>query len=200
MAEIAEAPLVKQVIDPEAIGTPPDDIDDIEPGTEMLGEEFQDETGPYQPGGAWLAWECAVERITDYHQFRHKPLNATVTQNPPTINPLGQVTPVAENTSPPIGDWTTDVPDIIQQTSSPSLMLRLRGFGVRAAYRVNAPKLISYGGQPATLKYERVIETQKGDRSIVQLYRTDWDLVYLIAYPTSSIPLPADPLLGLDGQ
>ena len=203
MPLIAETPLV--IAGPLNETSPtvvvPDDIEDIELGSDTLGESFDDEEGPWPPESSWLAWECSVERITDYHQYRHKPLNATVTQNPPTIDPLGQAEPLAANIAPPICDWTTDVPDIIQQTSSPSLLLRLRGFGVRAAYRVNAPKLISYAGMPAVLKYDRVVETGKGDPSIVRFYRTDWDLIYLVAQPlTPSMPLPADPLLGLDGQ
>ena len=182
-------------VDDEDFADPDNLVQDATSGdpSEPLEERFPAET-------SWVAWVCLPERIVDHHQVRHKPLSGTVVTDTPAVDPFGRAEYVAQNVVPPSPGWTGSVPDIIQQTSSPSLLLRLHGYGVRIAHRVNAPKLISYGGQVAVLKSEKISESTMGVSDDVVMYRTEWDLLYLIPGNTATIPLPADPLLGIDGQ
>ena len=163
--------------------------------------KFQDDEqiSVFEPATSWLAWECAVDRIIDHRQIRHKPLAGEVTKTPPSVDPFGQAPPLAENTSNAAGDYTASVPDVIQQTAAPSLTLRLRGFGVRADYRVNPPKLVGYAGQTPVLQSEIVREQTLGISSSVKIYRTDWELIYLVPGPTEAVPVLANPLLNTDG-
>jgi hypothetical protein len=46
---------------------------------------------------------------------------------------------IAADKSEPTHGWSIDVPDIVQQTASPSFTLTLTGFGVRVADRVDPP-------------------------------------------------------------
>ena len=74
-----------------------------------------------------------------------------------------------------------------------------RTIGVRVGHRVNPPKMLTYGGQPAILQQERIRETTMGVSEKTEMYRTDWELTYLIPSAPTSIPLPANPALGTDG-
>lgn len=177
---------------------PPDDL--IDPDVVVMGGMSED-TDPdevYPAESSWLAWECTPRRITDYNVFRHKPLSGAVQVATPPVDPLGKVQYLADYTKNPDAGWSAEVPDIIQQTAAPSMMLRLTGFGVRVGRRVNPPKLVTYGGLTPTLKYEDVSEHPVAAQGVT-IYRTRWDLVYLIPTAPQSLPLVADPVLSLDG-
>ncbi len=79
-------------------------------------------------------------------------------------------------------------------------MVRLKGFGVRVGQRVNAPKMISFGGRKAVLTWENVGESTLGVSDTATAFRTDWDLVYLITTAPANIPVLANPVLGTDGS
>ncbi len=137
--------------------------------------------------------------MTNYNVIRHKPLAGNVKMLPPDIDPFGSVEDVASADGIPTAGWVSDVPDIIQQTSSPSMYLRLTGYAVRVAYRANAPKLISYGGVQATLVREDVREETLGHQDGTTYFRTTWVLDYLLPSAPASLPLPANPLIGTSG-
>lgn len=173
-----------------------DDLLAVEPsglaGTGDLTKSFPPET-------SWLAWQCTVERDTNHHQIRHKPLAGLVKTDSPASDPFdGQET--AANVSPASAGFSTDTPDIIQQTCSPSMIIRLRGGGVRVAHRVNPPKMLSYGGKTVVLQHEQVSEAEIGLADGISMFRTDWVLTYIIASPPSTFPLPANPMLGSEGD
>lgn len=163
----------------------------------QLSEHGQEE---YNPESSWISWQCEVRPVTDYKVIRHKPLAGTVNIDPITIDPMGVVQPVAEDGSDPKPGWNCDTPDIIQRTSSPSMMVHLRGFAVRLAYRINAPKLISFGGVTPVLLHEDCPETTFAMAGGVVFYKREWNLVYLLPTAPAALPLPANPFLGTDGQ
>lgn len=154
----------------------------------------------YDPESSWINWRCTVVPVTNHNIVRHKPLAGTVKYTTPNIDPLGPVVPVAQNKADQTPGWSASVPDVIQQVSSPSMMIELRGFGVRLAYRVQPPKLISFGGQTPVLVYESTPESTLAMAGGVVTYRTDWVLRYLVPTAPDSIPLPANPYQGIDGE
>jgi hypothetical protein len=112
--------------------------------------------GEFDKESTWIDWQCTPEMITDYHQIRHKPLGGTVTMTPPTVDPFGNVAPVAANVDPSsVGSWKWSSIDRTQQVAAPSVTLRLRGFGIRVGYRVFPPRLISFGGRPQSSNANR---------------------------------------------
>jgi hypothetical protein len=154
----------------------------------------------FPPEISWVAWECTPSRIIDHHLIRHKPLMGTTSPVQSGSDPFGDVASVAADIDGPQSSWESDTPDIIQQIAHPSLKLRLVGFAVRAGYRINPPMLISYQGLDAHLDKEIVSESTMGVSSSVTMYRTDWDLTYLIAGPSDGVPVMANPVLGSDGS
>lgn len=148
---------------------------------------------------SWLNWRSTMRRVVDHKQIRHKPLRGTVTTPPPSINPLGALSEILGDKRNPVAGWTNTVDDITQQVASPSFMLEIRGFGVRVGFRVNPPKLISYGGKTPVLAYEDVSETQMGISDTAALMRTDWVLIYIIPGAPATLPMPANPSLLTDG-
>ena len=154
---------------------------------------------PVEPDQSWFDWRCTVSRIGDHHTVRHKPLAGTVTYQPPGVNPAGAVTPVIKDTSAPSFGVTNDTADIIQQTASPSFRLRLRGFAIRVGFRINPPKLISFGGVTPVLQHENVAEATLGQPMDLPLYRLEWDLIYLLPQPPAAVDVLANPLDQTDG-
>lgn len=161
--------------------------------------EVSSEEDMFPPETSWVEWKCSVRRIVDHHQVRHKPLTGEVSEQSSQLDPFGSIEAVAKDTEDPRGTWDTDTNDVIQQIATPTLLLRLKGYAVRIGHRVNQPKLVSYGGRTATLASEDVEEETMGVSDTVVMYRTDWDLVYLIDGP-SEMPLLANPVLGIDGE
>ncbi len=202
------------IADPPAMDFSPDDLLEaaqevvseselaqIEPSTLLeSGGKHDDDDEIYPAEASWIAWVCVPERIVDYRITRHKPLGGTASTNTPTVDPFGPVDAVRDDESDPDAGFTSDTPDVVQQISAPSMLLRLRGYGVRINHRVVPPKLVSYGGQKATLVSERIKEDVSALGGDVPIYRTAWDLIYIIPGAPGSIPLPANPVLGLDGQ
>ncbi len=174
-----------------------DDADGPPISLAVLGVQ-DDQFDQFDPLTTWIAWYCTPTRITDYNQIRHKPLSGSVSMTAPTVDPTGLASDAATDISDPTIGWNASTPDIIQQTASPSLMVRLTGYGVRLAYRVNPPKLISYGGRDAVLQFEQVSETTMAAQD-APVYRTDWVLDYLIASAPTSVPLLSNPMLATDG-
>jgi hypothetical protein len=178
------------------------DLEQIEPGnlqyaSTSVGADI-DERYPVE--SSWLAWECVPELITEHNQVRHKPLAGTITTDTPEIDPFGEVDDVADDVSLPSAGWSSTVSDKTQQVASPSLTIRLVGYGVRIGRRVNAPKLISYGDQPAVLKRESIAEKKLASSVDFVMYRIDWVLEYIIPGAPDSLPLPANPFLGAEGE
>lgn len=187
-------------------GTPRDQFEPVGFTRPGEGGSNPDESLPdqgaqyFDPEFSWINWHCEVERITDYNQIRHKPLAGVVQILPPNIDPLGPAQAVAADFVDPQPGFAASVPDIIQQTASPSMALRLRGLGVRIAYRVNTPKLISFGGVTPVLAHETVRESTLGAASGVVYYKTEWDLVYLLPSSPNALPIPANPHHRIDGH
>jgi hypothetical protein len=70
---------------------------------------------------------------------------------------------------------------------------------VRMVYRVSPPKLVTYGGQPAVLLWESVSEREQGVSHDIIMYRTNWDLIYMIQSAPQTLQLPANPFLNTEG-
>jgi hypothetical protein len=153
----------------------------------------------FPPASSWVAWECTVQRVTDHKQIRHKPLAGTVAEVTPTIDPLGTIVQVSTDTTLPTAGWSSTVNDVFQQVGAPSMIVRMRGFGVRMVYRVSPPKLVTYGGQPAVLLWESVSEREQGVSHDIIMYRTNWDLIYMIQSAPQTLQLPANPFLNTEG-
>ncbi len=153
----------------------------------------------YPPETSWISWEARCTRATDHNRVRHKPLSGTVTYQQPGIDPFGPVTTVANDKTPPSAGWISTVDDIMQQVASPSLMVRFIGHGIRVAHRVNPPMLVSYGGEPVSLFSDNVSERVVGVGE-THIYRTDWDLVYLVGNGPGEIPVLSNPMLGSGGS
>ncbi len=151
------------------------------------------------PGSSWLHWTCTVERFVDHHVIRHKPLAGTVTYNALPFDPM-DLEATANDTSEPGFKVGSSVADIVQQTSSPSVTLTLTGTATRLLYRANPPKLISFGGTTPILQHEKVRETVLAAPGGLMTYRTDWELTYIINSIVDVVDLPANPMLGTDGQ
>lgn len=172
--------------------------EDLEEG-EPNQLEVMDEEDMFPPETSWVEWKCVPRRLVDHNKVRHKPLDGEVSEPSNQLDPFGSVNGVAKDVETPKGTWTTDTDDIIQQIATPTLTLRLTGYGVRIGHRVNQPKLVTYGGRTATLASEDVTEETLGVSEDIVMYRTNWDLVYMIDGP-SEMPLPANPVLGIDGE
>ncbi len=149
--------------------------------------------------GSWMAWTCSVQRQVDHHVIRHKPLSGTVTYDSLPFDPLN-LAQTQNDTSKPGFKVSASVADIIQQTSSPSVTLLLTGSAIRLGYRANPPKLVSFGGTTPTLKRELVRETELSADGGLIVYRTDWELTYIINSIVDTVDLPANPMLGVEGQ
>lgn len=169
------------------------DFTDIEP-SEVIDDSR------IEPESSWVDWKCLTRLMTTHNQIRHKPLAGVVRTKSPTIDPFGDVDKVLGDSGNFDPGYLSTVPDIIQQTASPSVILQLRGFGIRIGHRVNPPKVVSFGGQPVTLRYEDVSETELGMSDDVKAYRTEWLLEYLLPAAPKSFDLPANPILGTDGE
>jgi hypothetical protein len=176
----------------------PDDITST--SSDGVGEDLDSGVIAPAPESSWLNWTCTVERATDFKMIRHKPLSGKTTIDVPEVDPLGDVDDVAGDDAPPSAGFTSSVADIIQQVAAPSITLHLIGNATRLLYRVNPPKLISFGGVAPVLAHEQVRETTLSSPGGLTLYRTDWALTYLVASPPQTIGVPANPFLGISGQ
>lgn len=178
-----------------------DDSEAVEPDVRALvgADEYEDADELFPAANSWLNWVCTPQRIVDHRLARHKPLSGTVNYQKTPYNPLGTSESLAQDVTTPKDGWTSTVPDIVQQLSAPSVLLRLTGFGVRIGHRVNAPKLVSYNGKPAYLAREDIRESRLTASGDIIVYRTDWVLDYIVTESSDKIPLVADPVLGVDG-
>jgi hypothetical protein len=148
----------------------------------------------------WVDWHCILRRLAEHNVVRHKPLSGTVSTQAPDFDLFGQVDSIAADKFTPKHGWTASVPDMVQQVASPSLRVLLSGYGIRVNYRVNPPKLLNYGGKAAILEFEDVQEQELGISEGVIVYRTDWDLVYLIPDVPADVPFPANVSTFTDGS
>ena len=147
-----------------------------------------------------MAWSCEVRRLVNYNIVRHKPLAGSTTFTTSEIDPFGSTAQeVGEDISDPAAGWSASVPDIVQSTCSPSMVLRLTGYAVRVAFRANAPKALTYGGVTLSLLREDVRETTLARQDGVVFFRTDWVLDYLVPSAPGELPMPANPFIGTDG-
>lgn len=164
------------------------------------GQDSDEGNDLFPPETSWIAWECVPQVQVNHHTVTHKPLgpDVTVTYAPTPVDPFDPAA-VAGNETTPTPGYSTSTPDIVQQMCSPSMTVRLVGFGVRVAHRVQAPKMLFYGGVPVVLQTESVSERTMGVSDGVSMYRTDWDLTYIVPSPPSQIPLLANPTLFGDG-
>ena len=199
---VAPAPDVQMGVDEiVAVMQEVDDsqLEEIEPSI-MVAGAYDEADDLFAPESSWLEYVCVPRRVVDHRQIRHKPLSGTVQYNAQSkVDAMGLVQALAAQTSNPTAGWSASVDDIVQQISAPSMILRLTGYAVRVAHRVNPPQLITYGGKVATISYEDVTERTLGLSESVTAYRTDWDLIYIIPGAPTSIPLPANPLYMTDG-
>lgn len=175
-------------------GVTDSDFDGDEPS------RFMDVDSKIDPESSWVAWSCVPRLITDHNQIRHKPLAGVVRTRAPKVDFFDDADKTIGDSGTYDAGWTATVPDIIQRTASPSVILQLRGFGVRVGHRVNPPKLLTFGGQPAILRHEDLSESQLGISGDVSAYRTDWLLEYILPNAPTSFDLPAHPAFGTDGE
>ncbi len=152
-----------------------------------------------EPAGSWSYWTCTVRRLVDHHVIRHKPLSGTVTYSALPFDPMKLAEAEADTSKPGIL-VASSVADIIQQTSSPSVTLVLQGWAQRIGYRINPPRLVSFGGNVPTLKYEDVAETEESAGGGLIVYHTSWTLTYIVNSIVDTVDLPANPMLGVEGQ
>jgi hypothetical protein len=155
----------------------------------------------FDPEYSWVGWQCMVTRLVNHNVVTHKPLAGTVTYDTPPVDPFGPVANVATNTDAPKSTYSADTEDVLQQVASPTLRVRVQGYGIRMQHRVNQPKLLSYGGRAVALMSEDVSEEIHGGIGNQKLYRTNWDLIYaVVGPPNGTLPLLANPVNGVDGE
>ncbi|CEF49326.1 unnamed protein product [uncultured bacterium] len=195
---LAAAP---DITDPAPKGDPVIDVKSEKNITDTLGAKLDDFVKKFiDPEHSWIQWQCSVELVEDHHIVRHKPLAGKVKYSRPGVDPFGTVDQVAQDERAPAAGWSATVPDILQQSSAPSVLLRLRGGAIRAGYRVNAPQLVSFGGVPAVLKHRSISEDTVAGTGDVIYFKREWDLIYALPTAPRAIQVPANPLLQSDGE
>lgn len=153
------------------------------------------------PDGSWLHYEIGVRYEEDGGVIRHKPLAGTLDIQAPPVDPLGDFADVLLDTSEQQLYTTADTPDILQQVSSPSGRVILEGQAVRFVYRIPIPALVQWKGQPAGQPvYRRIVQRPLMNVAGWPVWGLVFKIHYLIATPPQAIPMPANPILGLDGD
>jgi len=153
------------------------------------------------PLNSWVYYDPGLRYVSDNGQVRHKPMTGTVTPNVPDVDPLGAFRNVAGDVSDPAPSASASVPDIIQQNVSPSPQVILEGGAIRIGYKPVPPRLVQYGGIPLGMPaYEDIYQRALMDVGGIPVWAMQWRIVYLLPQPPSSLPTPANPQAGVDGD
>ncbi len=161
--------------------------------------------GVVQPLYSWLAYENVLRVELDPGMVLHKPLP----QTNPAVDSLSSLSGRGGASDP--YDYYQDVmgsvginmrslsqqADIIQRMATSTYRVRLRGYGVRAGYRVPVPAILRIGSavpvpDVGTWAEEGVLANYSG----VPIYFSRWELWYLVPVPPSVTSLPPPPNLA----
>jgi hypothetical protein len=166
-------------------------ISDFDPGAPDV------ETGillPWTMGPtvSWLDYQCWIEVELDAGMALHKPLPSVV-----AVDTLGSFAPddIAMAQEDQEGVNLTSqggYADVLQKMASSLYRFKLRGWGVRAGYKVPVPKLITIANVDATPAERQWSSGNRivGNFSAVPIWRCDWDLWYYVALPPNGDEVP----------
>jgi len=134
---------------------------------------------------SFLMYKNQVQYIEDNEVVRHKNLRGTASEISPAAAPrLGVKT------------WSRSTEkDCIQVVSGASPKIRLVGFGIRMGFHVQPPRAVATAdGVPlvqtrATISENAVIGNIQG----ILIYRTDWDIEYMLQSVPETLPSAGAP-------
>lgn len=150
------------------------------------------------PAISWLDYQCNLECMLDAGVALHKPLP----QGPASPGTAGHVDTLA---SEDLYDYAgieksknginlTSVggfEDVVQQMATSTYRFRLRGYGLRAGYKVPIPTLKKVAGVPA-IPAERQWAVNKivSSASGIPIWLGQWDLWYYVTLPPKEDQVP----------
>jgi hypothetical protein len=152
------------------------------------------------PTSTWLDYRCYVEIFLDSGLALHKPLpqgfDQTITVS--NVDSLASVDvddsdtmadeTVLGTTTASLGGYT----DYLQRMATSTYRFVLRGWGVRAGFKVPIPGLVSVAGVPAyPAETQHVVDNVVvGNLSGIPVYSAAWELWYYVSIPPTAPQTP----------
>lgn len=142
-------------------------------------------TGLFPPESSWLNYHIEFITELDPGVALHKPLP----QKDDTVDSLGSVNIFSQNPEFNTLDSVNTISkssseDILQRMATSTYRVCVRGFGVRAGYKVPVPDLKVFGGVPVSPGKHKVIGPRiVANYSGIPIYLTAWELWYDVPTP-----------------
>lgn len=135
------------------------------------------------PENTWVAYNCWLECHLDSGMALHRPLpqkpQAVDTLSPLDLDDAG----FASSTDGVKLKSSGSFADLVQRVATSEYRFALRGYAVRAGYKVPIPSLKSIGGVTATPERQQAHNVVVGNLSGVPLYLAVWEIWYIVALP-----------------
>lgn len=155
---------------------------------------------------SWLDYQCWIEAHLDAGMALHKPLPQATQRGSPgvsqraTLEARGVDTLASGFITDPDLDANKngvntrsggDFEDVLQRMATSTYRFVLRGHGLRAAYQIPIPGLVSVAGVSATpaerqWAYNRIV----GNLAGIPLWFAEWELWYYVALPPEKDQVP----------
>lgn len=156
----------------------------VDPDTGQSPDSLQI-PGLSSPEASWMNYQVEFVTELDPGIALHKPLP----QSDDSVDTLGSVDLYASRPEFDKANGVNTVSkssseDILQRMATSTYRVCLRGYGVRAGYKVPVPDLKVFGGSPVSPGKQRVIGPKIiGNYSGIPIYMTAWELWYDIPIP-----------------
>lgn len=167
-------------------------VTDADDGTVI--EQGSQLPAPNSPQAGWLLYDCELEVRLDAGLVKHMPLPQSAF-TPDTLSSVDVANPAVQDslkTGVNLVSNRGGVPDVIQQVATSDYLFILRGYGLRVAYQIPIPGLVTVAGVPAyPHPRQRVIGPKlAGNYGGVPLWFAEWELWYYVTLPPRGGQVP----------
>lgn len=138
---------------------------------------------------SFLAYKNQVQYIEDNEVVRHKDLEGEVSEIDPTATPKTG-----------IKTWSRGPTDCIQVVTGASPRIRLVGYGIRMGFHVQPPRAVMTADGVPLVQTRAVVSENAvlGNIQGIFIYRTDWDIEYVLESVPETIPSAGSPEVFVD--
>lgn len=155
----------------------------------------------YPPETSWLYYKTYFVYNQEGRVVWHEPLDGTVTERTPSVDPLGQWRNMSRSqvvTGPNVQSSQTE--DLVQRISPPAGLVVLQGVAARVFHQIPIPELLAFEGKAVTEVDRSVVKTVIANYGDVPVYGTAWRLVYKLSTTAARLPVQANPALQYNAK